>query len=101
MLTLSETRKIESAQDKKYKTRKVAFRLLKKALDEYAYKPYQDAMNKLSNGKALTNDEFITVKNLAANYGKPIPSEKLSLTKNALMNSLRLRNFNNFGQELR
>ena len=101
MLKSSEVNKINAVQDKKYNARKAAFRILRKAFDEYAYAPYQVAMDKLSNGKALNSDELNTVKNLAEKYGKPVPNEKLSLIKNALMNSLRLRHFNQFGQELR
>ena len=101
MKSLSEVRKIEQQQNTRYKARRMAFKLLSKAFDEYAYEPLLALMDKLRNGKALTLSEFKTVNGWAENYGKPIPNEKMSLVKNALMDTLILRHFNQFGQELR
>lgn len=101
MIYPENVRKIEDEQDRKYKARKMANRVLRKAWNDYAYTPYRDAMDKLSSGKSLTSEEFNTVKNLAEKYGKPIPSGKLKLIKSALTNPLRLRHFNQFGQELK
>ncbi len=101
MFSLQEVAKIEAEQDKKYNARKGAFRVLGKAFDEYAYVPFREIMDKLSNGKALNDIEFNAVKNMAEKYGKPIPLEKLEFIKHALMNPLILRSFNQFGQELK
>lgn len=93
MLTQNEIRKIEESQVRQGKVRNTAFKVTRKA-------GLASLASKIINGDRLSRVEIESVFNAAKSL-KPIPDNKIKLVFWALINPLRYRHFNQFGQELK
>ncbi len=91
MYQSKEVRAKLTSEDRQYKVRNTAFKVVRKA-------GLLNLASKIVNGEALKGEEVNTVIKVAKNI-KPIPDSKIKLVWWALLNTQ--QNYNQFGQALK